>query len=145
VAICDRHGCGKEELSREKLEVIIEEHLHARWTDRGAAIVIDPELENWFWSESPHVAQAINWPGGMPALRAWLLTEGLLKEGHAKPADPKGALEAARRRTRIPKSRAIFRTLAAKVSLEKCGDPAFLKFKAVLRAWFPARSATTQS
>jgi hypothetical protein len=29
------------------------------WEDRAAAIVIDPELENWFWADSPHIADPI--------------------------------------------------------------------------------------
>lgn len=59
LAICDRQGCGKEALSREKLETIIEGNLSIDWDDRAAAIVIDPELENWLWTDSPHVAEAV--------------------------------------------------------------------------------------
>jgi|ERR1700733_2414260 hypothetical protein len=138
LAICDHHGCGKETLSREKVEAVIEKQLSNHWGGRAAAIVINPELENWVWSDSPHVAYAIEWKGGMASLRTWLQNEGLILEGQAKPKDPKTALEKALWRTRKPKSAAIFQAIASKVSLSHCTDPAFLKLGATLRSWFPA-------
>jgi hypothetical protein len=138
LAICDRHGCGKEAYSREQLEEIIEQQLAAHWAGRAAAVVIDPELENWFWAESHHVAETLDWPGGMPRLRDWLIAQDLLTSGRTKPIDPKEALERALRSRRIPKSGALFKSLAAKVSLRSCVDPAFLKLRETLRAWFPA-------
>jgi hypothetical protein len=136
--ICDRHGCGKEALPREELETLIENQLSNHWADRAAAIVIDPELENWVWTDSPHVAQVIGWPGGMPALRTWLQNEGLLIRGCAKPTDPKAAFQKALRWTRKPSSSSLFQTIASKVSLQACTDPAFLKLRATLQRWFPA-------
>jgi hypothetical protein len=88
LAACDRDGCGKEALPREQLEALIESRLSIHWADRAAAVVIDPELESWVWADSPHVAQAIGWPGDMSSLRTQLRKEGLLVEGRAKPADP---------------------------------------------------------
>src|ERR1035437_1155001 len=46
LAVCDRHGCGKEAQSREELESGIESRLSKQWAGRAAAVVIDPELEN---------------------------------------------------------------------------------------------------
>jgi len=136
LAICDRHGCGKEALPREQLESIIEGRLSSGWDDRAAAIVIDPELENWLWTDSPHVAQGVGWTDAMP-LRTWLRNEVLLAEGRVKPTDPKAALERVLRRTRKPKSSSIFESLASKVSFRSCTDPAFLKLIATLQSWFP--------
>jgi len=137
LAVCDRLGCGKEALPREQLETIIEGKLSNDWDDRAAAIVIDPELENWLWTDSPHVAQAIGWTSGMPDLRAWLQKEGLLVEGQAKPADPKAALERAWRRTKERRSSSLYESLASKVSLRSCTDPAFRKLTKTLQDWFP--------
>jgi hypothetical protein len=138
LTVCDLHGCGKEFRPREELEDSIEKHLSHHWNDRAAAIVIDPELEVWVWTDSPHVAEVIGWPGGMPALQDWLRNEGFLLVGQAKPSDPKAALQKAQRLRRKRQSSSLFRTLASKVSLQNCIDPAFLKLKATLQRWFPA-------
>ena len=143
LAICDRHGCGNERLSREQLEALIENRMFKHWGNRAAAIVIDPELENWLWTDSPHVATEIGWRSGMHGLREWLRNEGLLTESRSKPSDPKAALEKVLRFTRRQRSSALYQTLASKVSLEKCVDPAFLKLRATLRYWFPVTDATT--
>ena len=138
LAICDRHGCGKESLSRDELERLIEERLSNHWEDRAAAIVIDPELENWLWTDSPHVAAGIGWRGGMRGLRACLHDEGFLPQGQSKPSDPKAALLKALRLTKKRQSSALYQTLASKVSLQVCADPAFLKLGSTLRRWFAA-------
>jgi hypothetical protein len=61
---------------------------------------------------------------------------GFLEEDELKPARPKEALEAALRVVRVPRSSAIYKALAEKVSLSRCTDPAFLKLKTVLQQWF---------
>jgi hypothetical protein len=137
LAICDRHGCGRDALPREEIEKLIEAQLANHWDDRAAAIVIDPELENWVWTESRHVGEAIGWPGGMSALWSWLRDRRYLLKGQAKPSDPKEALVQALRTTRQPRSSSLYKSLAAKVSLTGCTDPAFLKLQATLQAWFP--------
>lgn len=141
LAVCDRHGCGREDLPREQLEAMIEDSLSKHWVDRAAAVVIDPELENWLWTDSPHVAKEIGWPDGMAALREWLLNEGFLAQGRSKPNAPKAALEKALRLTAKRRSSALYQTLASKVSLRQCIDPAFLKLSETLRGWFPAVGA----
>ena len=127
----------KEAKRREELEALIESQLSNHWGDRAAAIVIDPELENWVWTDSPHVAQAIGWRGDIAALRTWLQNQGLLEESRAKPTDPKAALETALARMRKPKSSSLFAEIASKVSLRACTDPAFQKLKTTLQHWFP--------
>jgi hypothetical protein len=138
LTICDRHGCGRDKLPREDIERLIEARLTSDWGDRAAAIVIDPELENWVWADSPHVAEAIGWPGGMPALRIWLRERGYLAEGQAKPSKPKEALEEALRTTRNKRSSSLYQSLAERVTLTGCADPAFLKLCATLQRWFPS-------
>lgn len=137
LAVCDRHGCGREYMTGEQLEGEIEKRLSNHWDDRAAAVVIDPELENWLWADSPHVAKELGWQGGMPELRAWLRDHELLSEGQSKPADPKTALEQVLRFTHRRNSGALHETLASRVSFQRCVDPAFLKLQVTLGRWFP--------
>jgi hypothetical protein len=121
------------------LESEIEEHLSgAGWGDRAAAIVISPELENWVWSDSPHVDRALGWEGRTVPLRDWLRENGFLDAGAAKPANPKEAVVRALFTARKPFSSSIYFGLAQLVSTDRCTDPAFLKLKRCLREWFPA-------
>ncbi len=134
----DRQGCGQEDKSREAIEQIVEKRLAGSgWTGRGAAVVLDPELEMWVWSDSPEVDVCMGWGSRRPELREWLRDTGLWPEGAAKPADPKAAVETALREVRKPRSSAIYQRLAGAVGFERCCDPAFLKFRDVLRSWFP--------
>jgi hypothetical protein len=137
LAVCGRHGCGKEATPREDLEKLIETRLANDWLDRTAAIVIDPELENWFWTNSTHVAEQIGWAGGMEDLRVWLLKERFVADSGSKPNNPKAALEKALRLTKKPRSSALYQAIASRVSFRECVDPAFLKLKATLQGWFP--------
>ena len=134
----DREGSGQEQQTRESLEKLVTRQLaSAGWGDRAKAIVIDPELEVWVWSDSPHVARLLGWEGGRPNLRRWLADERMWLKGRNKPEDPKRAVERALRRARKPRSSALFRGLAENVSLRSCTDPAFLKFRQTLAEWFP--------
>lgn len=67
LVLLDRDGCGQESVDRATLERQVEDHLAASgWADRAAAIVIDPELEIWVWSDSPHIATALGWASDGP-------------------------------------------------------------------------------
>lgn len=135
----DREGCGRESESREALEAVVETQLRASgWDDRGRAIVIDPELEIWVWSDSPHLPVALGWKEDLAALRRWLIDHRHWPEGSAKPSDPKGAMEKVLRLSKRPRSSSIYADLARKVSLQRCRDAAFLKLRETLVAWFPA-------
>lgn len=138
--VLDHEGCGQEEKTRIELEKNIETQLAASgWNDRAAAIVIEPELENWVWSDSPHVDSVLGWQGIMPDLKTWLTSKGFLNDSLCKPKHPKKAMEEALRKTQKARSSAIFLHLAQKVSIDRCNDPAFLKLKKTLSAWFPER------
>jgi hypothetical protein len=133
----DRQGCGKENVKRKELETQLEERLSSSgWGNRAAAIVIDPELEEWLWSDSPEVDAALGWRGKYPSLREWLINKGFLKENGIKPSPPKEALEKALREVRKPRSSSIFFQIADKISLKRCQDKAFLKLKEKLIQWF---------
>lgn len=138
LVVFDRDGCGSR-LSREDLEAEVQERLEqSGWEkDRCAVIVIEPELEAWFWSDSPHVEKALGWLNGRLQLDEWLVGKGYLRRGKQKPTQPKEAVLEALRHCRTPYSPSIYYDLAARVSFERCVDPAFLKLKSVLQRWFP--------
>jgi hypothetical protein len=123
----------------------VEEHVRAAlapdWGDRAAAIAIDPEVEMWVWSTSPHVARSLQWHGDTTSLRSWLEGRNLWAPGDPKPSDPKEAFEEACREARSPATSAMFRQILSEVSLVSCVDPAFLRLKAQLVAWFPMHPA----
>lgn len=127
-------------MTREQLELQVEGQLAAAgWHGNSAVIVIDPELENWVWSPSPHVSTALGWRDANEDLRQWLVEEGFLAAAaQAKLSRPKKAMEAVLRHVRKPRSSAIYREIAGKVSLTSCVDPAFQKFCQTLQGWFPA-------
>lgn len=139
LVIFDREGCGREQLAREDLEALVESQLvTAGWQDRCAVVVIDPELENWVWSSSPHVPAILGWAKRDQVLPAWLVDQGFLEEAtQRKPGRPKEAVEAVLREVRKARSSALYKALANQVSLAGCQDPAFRKFCRVLRGWFP--------
>lgn len=112
------------------------------WQDRCKAIVIDPELEAWVWTNSNTGAQILHWPS-FNALRIWLRNSGLWPAGESKPLDPKEALDRALREKQLPSSATIYRSLAQKVSVTNCQDSSFEKFRSTLQEWFPAESTRT--
>ncbi len=139
LVLFDRDGCGREDCSREELEILVEGRLQTSgWDDRARAVVIVPELEIWVWSDSPHVAAALGSKDDIPTVRRWLTDQHLWAEGRSKPDDPKGAMEKVLRINGRPRSSAIYENLARKVSLQRCQDGAFLKLRETLVAWFPA-------
>lgn len=139
LVVFDRHGCGNEGQSRVALEEDVEERLRRNgWANRSAAIVLDPELEAWVWSDSPEVDRVLGWAGKQPDLRTWLREEGLWSDDASKPSDPKQAMRSAQRHARQPASAAVYRQLAQSVGVERCTDPAFEKLRATLQRWFPA-------
>jgi hypothetical protein len=135
----DRDGCGREDCSREELETLVEGRLQSSgWGDRARAVVLDPEVEIWVWSDSAHVPVALGCKEDLPTVRRWLIDQRLWAEGRSKPDDPKGAMEAILRISGRPRSSAIYENLARKVSLQRCHDSAFLKLRETLVAWFPS-------
>jgi hypothetical protein len=137
IMICDRHGSGQEHLSSTAMEDEMQTRLdRSAWRGRSAAIVIDPELEIWAFSRSPHVASALGWDS-IEKMHRWLHEEGYLFDANGKPDRPKEAMEQARRFNHIPRSSSIFVEIARKVSIQACRDRAFKKLRSTLQTWFP--------
>ena len=105
-------------------------------TQRCAVIVIEPELENWIWQRSSHVARGIGFDSiedmfaDTDLHRAW-------PDEQYKPIYPKETLETILRKKRIPRSSAIYKNITAQVSVSDCRDSAFLQLTGKLREWFP--------
>lgn len=137
LVMLDREGCGKEQLTGAQLEEEIGGRLTSSgWGNRAAAVVIDPELESWIWSDSPEVDAALGWKDRSIPLRTWLKNKGFFEGNSIKPNRPKEAVEAARREVRKPRSASIYKQIADNVSLKRCEDPAFIKLKKILTGWF---------
>lgn len=139
VVMFDREGCEKEKNTRDELETEVVTALsRTGWEDRATAVVIDPELENWVFSDSAEVDTAMGWKGKIPPLRTWLESRNFLAADRTKPSRPKEAMEAALRHARMPRSSSIYGQLAARVAIGRCSDSAFKKLTSTLQAWFPA-------
>jgi hypothetical protein len=120
---------------RGEMESSVEKDLEVVWGDRASCIVIEPELEVWIWSDSPHVARHLGWDNN-EQLRQWLAETEYWGHGSSKPSDPKAAYKAAIYAKRVPHSNSIFRQLAEVVGLKHCQDPAFHKLRSTLQRWF---------
>lgn len=137
LVILDREGCGQDKSSPRELENQIEKLLsRSGWDNRAAAIVLDPELEVWVWSDSPQVELILGWEGKSPNLKTWLSDQGFLATQRIKPNRPKEVLEQALKLAHKPRSSSLYFQLAQSVNFNRCADPAFVKLKTTLKNWF---------
>jgi hypothetical protein len=137
LVVLDREWKGAPANTGSELERLLEDSLRLVGSaDWARAVVIDPELEVWIFSDSPHVAAALGWPTSVADLRAALENEGLWEAGRSKPQDPKAAMDWALRRANRPRSSSTYRSLAAKVGVRRCEDRSFLRLVELLRGWF---------
>jgi hypothetical protein len=123
--------------SAEEIEAKIQDDLNrSGWEGRSAVVVIDPELEIWVWSTSPHVPRLFgtDWE----TIKDLGHRKNYWKKGEIKPSRPKELLEEVLRRTRKRRSAALYRQLARKVGLRTCRDDSFCRFREILQQWFPA-------
>ena len=145
LVLFDKHGCGRETVPAVDLEQEVEERLsRSGWEGNACAVVVDPELEVWVWSDSPEVVRCLGWVGRQPPLRERLRQEGLWESGSAKPADPKAAMILALREAGIAPPGPAFKQLAASVGLRRCTDHAFVRFREILQRWFPVQAETRE-
>ena len=124
---------GKDEI-RARLNCEIE---RTGWVaERFVVIVIDPELENWIWQQSDHVAKGL----GFDSLRD-LMSDSDLQvawpEGQDKPSSPKEILETLLMKKKIPRSSSIYKKITSAVSVRHCRDSAFQQLIEALQRWFP--------
>lgn len=99
-------------------------------------LVLDPEIEAWFWQpDNPHIAREMGYRG--VSYRRELESAGFWPAGCPKPPRPKEAREHLNRLHRLDPSDAVFRRIAAQVSVKGCVDPAFETLRHALCTWFP--------
>ena len=113
---------------------------NAGWDNDGIAVVsIEPELEAWVFGVSAgHLEDVIGWSQPQ-SIRDWLEINGHVSVGEAKPTDPQTAFDEMLRLHGKRRSRSLFANLAQRVSLARCQDRAFQKFRTTLQRWFPAQ------
>ena len=139
LVLFDKEGSGDEGAERQRIQNAVERDLHRNgWENRSKAIVIEPELEAWVWSGSANLGKVLGWNEGTGALQEWLRERHLWPAGESKPPDPKTALRQAMRAKNRRPTAATFKTLAQKVGLRTCEDPAFREVCETLTGWFPA-------
>jgi len=135
LVMLDLEGCGQPGKSASQIETDLQHRLDkVGWKGRSAVVVLDPELEIWVFSRSRQVINII--AGGDAAFfHQTLKQHPSLPNG--KPSEPKIVMEELLARRNLPRSSALYRRLAEKVSLTGCQDEAFNKFRHTLRNWFP--------
>lgn len=133
LAMFDREGCGQEIRTATELQEQVQQQLDdAGWRDRSCVLVLDPELENWVWSDSPHVAEVL----GVDKATLRKMVGDSTAPGGVKPSHPKELMATVLRQSKVAWSAALYVELAQKVSFERCSDPAFLRLKHCLAKWF---------
>lgn len=134
--ILDFEGCGTDKSSAIELEAELDARLLSRWGEDAKSIVIESELDVWAWGGDYSVETAIGW-SSVKGVRAWLSGNGFEFDANRKPIRPKEALEAALRCEGSPRSSALYRAIASKISLRHCSDPAFNRLRDCLVGRFP--------
>ncbi len=117
----------------------VEQRLLAVGWQRGqfVVLVIDPELEQWIWQDSPHVEKAFK-HASPPSLRQVLLNAGDWPDAQDKPNRPKEVLERlVHQNLRGNRSSTLYSKITSSVSVRRCVDGEFLALQAALRRWFP--------
>lgn len=130
----DRVPCDTSEETEESLRQKLRVVGMSAW---ACPIVIEPELEAWVFSGSPHVERILGWSGRSPRLRDALKVRDLWQAGAAKPRDPKAAMDWALAEVKKNRTSTIYSRLAQRVSTLNCTDHSFQRFKRLLRQWFP--------
>lgn len=111
--------------------------------NRFSVIVIEPELESWLWAPNKNIAQAFG-HSDFNELRKLLETEQLWNPGEPKPHDLKGARDLAAKLGGKKTGGPIFKNAFEAISrraLDRCIEPGFIKLRAAMSEWFPAREA----
>jgi len=130
----DHEGCGQENRPAWQVEQEVKERLEQTgWQGRCEVIVLEPELEAWVWSSSPHVPEAL----GLTPEQMQQILQRFPQNRLGKPQRPKEAMEECLRQAKIPRSSSIYAELAETVGLKNCVEPSFVKFRKTLQEWFP--------
>ena len=141
MVVFDFHGSGERHRTATQLETDLEQELRrAGWgQDEIAVLSIEPELEAWVFGASfQRLEQIIDWSQSQ-SIRSWLEINDHLFPGEIKPTDPQAAFDEMLELQGKRRSRRLFADIARTVSLSRCQDRAFQKFRTTLQRWFPAQ------
>lgn len=144
IVLMDFQFAGAPSTAAEAEENVERRLASAAMAGWARAVAIDPELEVWLFGAGPHLEVALGWSGREPSLRDALESNGLWPRTRVKPEDPKRAVEWALRKVKKPRSSSIYREIADRTSLARCGDRSFLRLKAILCSWFAAGEAGSE-
>ena len=133
--ILDLEGSGSNTVDPVEQEHDLDARLSLQWKDRAKSVVIAPELDAWMWGSDNALRDVFRWPRN-GSIRDWLLAEGFKFDAAGKPVRPKEALEAMVRVHRQARSSALYEKVAAKISLKRCKDAAFVRLRTQLQYWF---------
>lgn len=99
--------------------------------------MIEPEPDVWMWG-SDNALRLVLRPRFEQSIREWLRERGFELTADRKPVRPKEAMEYLMREIRRSRSSSAYQEIAARISLNGCSDPAFLRLRHTLRTWFVA-------
>ncbi len=146
--VLDFEGCGTDLLTGSDLEKQLDCRLRPRWADRAKSVVIEPELDAWMWGSDNGsdnaIEETIGWRSDK-SIRQWLRDNSFAFHENQKPCRPKEAMEAVLRELQTPRSSALYRRIAGKISLRRCTDPAYQRLRQQLIKWFAVRSLLTSA
>jgi hypothetical protein len=138
--VLDYDGSGAQE-SAEELEARLDRELRSVWASDAKAIAIVPELEAWIWGSDNALKPVLAWPHEV-SIRTWVSVAGFTVSEEGKPDPPKEAFEAVLRECQVPRSSAVYASVAGRISISRCTDPALVRLRDQLRAWFPPTDTT---
>lgn len=140
LVVLDHEGSGAQE-PPEGLEAHLDGELRPVWGTDAKAIAIVPELEAWVWGSDNALKPALAWPHEM-SIRTWVSMAGFTVSNEGKPDRPKEAFEAVLRECQVPRSSAVYASIAARLSIPLCTDRALKRLRDQLRTWFPPANTT---
>ena len=135
MVVFDFHGSGERQRTAVELEADLEQELrNAGWGPDGITVmVIEPELEAWvFGASSRQLERLVDWSQPTP-ISSWLELSGYVNPPEFKPSDPQSAFDEMLKLQGKRRSRRLFADLSRTVSLARCQDRAFNKFRAALQ------------
>ncbi len=92
--------------------------------------------EAWVWGSDNALKPALAWPHEM-SIREWVSTAGFTVSSEGKPDRPKEAFEAVLRECQVPRSSAVYASIAGRISISRCTDPALKRLRSCLQRWSP--------
>lgn len=136
--LLDFEGSGTDKQNAVELEEELDQRLADEWGTAAKAIVIEPELDVWVWGSDNALHQICGRISETESFRDWLKKEHFQFTDQNKPVRPKEALQSILYQLRRPRSSALYEDIAKIISKKSCTDPAFIRLRTQLQAWFPA-------